>query len=42
MKETGTSVNPDVPLHNFGEFCSLIGFEDVRAFERRWADAEAS
>jgi 2-methylisocitrate lyase-like PEP mutase family enzyme len=37
LKATGTSVSPDVPLFNFGEFNSLIGFEDVWAFERKWA-----
>ncbi len=42
MKETGSSDMADVPLHGFGEFCSLIGFEDVWTFERRWADAEAA
>ena len=25
---------------NEGEFCTLIGFEEVWAFERRWADPE--
>jgi 2-methylisocitrate lyase-like PEP mutase family enzyme len=40
FRETGTSVNPDVALHDFNAFCSLIGFEDVWAFERRWADIE--
>ena len=40
MRQTGTSANPDVPLHDFNAFCSLIGFEEVWAFERRWADAE--
>jgi 2-methylisocitrate lyase-like PEP mutase family enzyme len=40
MRETGTSLNGDVPLHDFGAFCSLIGFEEVWAFERRWADTE--
>jgi 2-methylisocitrate lyase-like PEP mutase family enzyme len=28
------------PLYDFKRFCSLIGFEDVWAFERKWADAE--
>lgn len=37
LKETGTSINADVPLADFKGFCSLIGFEDVWAFERRWA-----
>ncbi len=37
LKETGTSVSPKVPLFSFTEFNSLIGFEDVWAFERKWA-----
>lgn len=37
LKSTGTSVSPDLPLFNFGEFNSLIGFEEVWEFERRWA-----
>ncbi len=37
LKETGTSVSPDLPLFNFREFQSLIGFEEVWEFERRWA-----
>ncbi len=37
LRETGTTVNPDVPLYDFKEFCSLIGFEDVWAFDRKWA-----
>lgn len=37
LKETGTSLSPDLPLFNFKEFCSLIGFEDVWAFEKKWA-----
>jgi 2-methylisocitrate lyase-like PEP mutase family enzyme len=28
---------PDAELFNFKEFCSLIGFEEVWAFEKRWA-----
>jgi 2-methylisocitrate lyase-like PEP mutase family enzyme len=27
----------DMPMFDFGEFCSLIGFEDVWAFERKMA-----
>jgi 2-methylisocitrate lyase-like PEP mutase family enzyme len=38
LKETGTSIHGDVPLHDFNAFCTLIGFEEVWAFERRWAD----
>ena len=33
-------MSPELPLFNFGEFNSLIGFEDVWAFERRWARKE--
>lgn len=36
LKETGTSLHPDVPLEDFQRFCRLIGFEDVWVFERRW------
>jgi 2-methylisocitrate lyase-like PEP mutase family enzyme len=37
FKESGTSLNPDVPLHDFKDFCRLIGFEEVWAFEQKWA-----
>jgi len=37
LKETGTSLSPDIPMFGFREFCSLIGFEDVWAFEKKWA-----
>jgi 2-methylisocitrate lyase-like PEP mutase family enzyme len=37
LKEAGTSVSPKAPLFSFAEFNSLIGFEDVWAFERKWA-----
>ena len=37
FKAEGTSVSPELPLYNFQKFNSLIGFEDVWAFERRWA-----
>jgi 2-methylisocitrate lyase-like PEP mutase family enzyme len=35
LKETGAYA--DAPLFDFKEFCSLIGFEEVWAFERKWA-----
>jgi 2-methylisocitrate lyase-like PEP mutase family enzyme len=35
LKETGEY--SDLPIFNFKEFCSLIGFEDVWAFEKKWA-----
>jgi 2-methylisocitrate lyase-like PEP mutase family enzyme len=37
FKEEGTSNSPRLPLYDFGAFQSLIGFEDVWAFERKWA-----
>lgn len=37
LKQTGTSLSPDVPLFDFKEFCSLIGFEAVWAFDKKWA-----
>lgn len=37
LQTSGTSLSPDVPLYDFNRFCSLIGFEEVWAFERRWA-----
>jgi 2-methylisocitrate lyase-like PEP mutase family enzyme len=41
LKDTGTSVSPNAPLFSFAEFNSLIGFEDVWAFERKWARNDA-
>jgi 2-methylisocitrate lyase-like PEP mutase family enzyme len=40
LKAEGTSISPKVPLFSFKEFNSLIGFEDVWAFERKWARAD--
>jgi 2-methylisocitrate lyase-like PEP mutase family enzyme len=37
FKAEGTSNSPNLPLFNFREFQSLIGFEEVWAFERTWA-----
>jgi 2-methylisocitrate lyase-like PEP mutase family enzyme len=37
LKEKGTSLSADLPLFSFREFNSLIGFEDVWAFEQKWA-----
>ena len=37
LKTKGTSVSADLPLFDFREFQSLIGFEDVWTFERQWA-----
>ncbi|MCL4133768.1 UNVERIFIED_CONTAM: hypothetical protein GTU68_030189 [Idotea baltica] len=38
LKNNGTSIHPDLELHDFKKFCRLIGFEDIWEFERRWAD----
>jgi len=37
LKTEGTSNSPNLPLFDFSEFNSLIGFEEVWEFERRWA-----
>jgi 2-methylisocitrate lyase-like PEP mutase family enzyme len=37
LKSEGTSNSPNTKLFDFSEFNSLIGFEEVWAFERRWA-----
>lgn len=41
LKEKGVGEDPSVPLFDFNEFCRLIGFEDIWAFERKWAKAES-
>jgi hypothetical protein len=35
LKDTGAYAQAD--LFDFKEFCGLIGFEEVWAFERTWA-----
>lgn len=37
MKVQGSPEPEGVPINNFKEFCSLIGFDDVWAFEKKWA-----
>jgi 2-methylisocitrate lyase-like PEP mutase family enzyme len=37
FKRLGTSDAPSIPLYSFKAFNSLIGFEEVWAFERRWS-----
>ena len=37
LTREGTSASPNLPLFSFKEFNSLIGFEDVWEFERKWA-----
>lgn len=38
LRATGTSQSADVPLFSFPEFCRMVGFEDVWAFEEKWKD----
>jgi len=38
LKAAGTSLSPDVPLFGFDDFCRMVGFEDVWAFEEKWKD----
>ncbi len=38
LKATGTSLSPDVPLFDFEEFNTLIGFSEVWEFEKKWGD----
>ncbi|KQT13170.1 isocitrate lyase/PEP mutase family protein [Ramlibacter sp. Leaf400] len=37
LKEQGVSQTPGIDMFDFGEFCKLIGFEEVWDFEKRWA-----
>lgn len=37
LKTAGTSLQPGAAMFDFNEFCSLMGFEDVWTFEKRWA-----
>lgn len=36
LKERGQPEDPSVSLYDFKRFCSLIGFEDVWAFDKKW------
>ncbi len=38
LKAQGTSRTPEVPLFSFEEFCKMVGFEEVWAFEEKWKD----
>ena len=38
LKAHGTSRTPDVPLWSFDDFCKMVGFEEVWAFEEKWKD----
>ncbi len=37
LKTTGSGAAEDVPLFDFKEFCQTIGFDEVWAFEEKWA-----
>ena len=37
LKNDGSSASIDVPLYDFDQLTKLMGFEDIWAFERRWA-----
>ena len=41
LKDEGLSQSPDIPMFDFMEFCNLIGFTDVWAFEKRWGEVNA-
>jgi len=38
LRSSGTSVSPQVPLFDFDEFCRLVGFGDIWAFEEKWKE----
>jgi 2-methylisocitrate lyase-like PEP mutase family enzyme len=38
LRETGSSTASGQPAYNFRRFCEQIGFEEVWAFDRRWAN----
>jgi 2-methylisocitrate lyase-like PEP mutase family enzyme len=40
LKESGSSSNMTVPLYDFGDLTKLMGFEDVWAFEKRYAETK--
>lgn len=37
LKDEDQPEDPNTPIYNFKRFCSLIGFEEVWAFDRKWA-----
>jgi 2-methylisocitrate lyase-like PEP mutase family enzyme len=38
LRGGGSSVSSDVALFPFDEFCKMVGFEAVWAFEERWKE----
>lgn len=41
LKSTGTSLKSGLPMFDFREFSSMIGFDEIAEFEARWADADS-
>jgi hypothetical protein len=40
FKDTGSSANGPTPLYDFADLTRLMGFEDVWAFEKRYAETD--
>ena len=40
FKDTGSSAQGSTPLYDFADLTRLMGFEDVWAFEKRYAETE--
>ena len=40
FKDTGSSANGPTPLYDFADLTQLMGFEDVWAFEKRYAETD--
>ena len=38
LKESGSSIATDIPLADFNDFCRLVGFDAIWAFEEKWKD----
>jgi 2-methylisocitrate lyase-like PEP mutase family enzyme len=38
LRDAGTSASPGVPLFEFDEFCRMVGFGEVWAFEEKWKE----
>ena len=38
FKDTGSSAKGSTPLYDFADLTKLMGFEDVWAFEKRYAE----
>lgn len=37
LKNKGLSQSSDIDMFDFGEFCKMVGFQEVWEFEKRWA-----